>query len=51
MKDANQKPRRDEVGDSFPNDWLEALILFAAGLGVFGGVFALLYLAQINGAI
>ena len=37
--------------DKFPNDWLEAAILFAAGVGVLGGVFALLYLAEINGAI
>ena len=54
MKDANRKQRKpspDPVGDSFPNDWLEALILFVAGVGVFGGVLALLYLAQINGAI
>ena len=48
------KPRSaspDPIGDRFPNDWLEALILFVAGIGVFGGIFALLYLAQINGAI
>ena len=53
---SKQKPRArsarpDPIGDRFPNDWLEALILFVAGIGVFGGVFALLYLAQINGAI
>ncbi len=59
MRDANRKPRKpskkphspDPIGDSFPNDWLEALILFVAGVGVFGGLLALLYLAQINGAI
>ena len=43
--------RHDPIGDRFPNDWLEALILFVAGIGVFGGIYALLYLAQINGAI
>ena len=51
-----QKPRAksarpDPIGDSFPNDWLEALILFVAGVGVLGGIYALLYLAKINGAI
>ncbi len=45
------KRKPDEMGDRIPNDWLEALILFVAGVGVFGGIYALLYLAQINGAI
>jgi hypothetical protein len=40
------KPRSDELGDAFPNDWLEALIIFIAGLGVFGGFFALYHLTQ-----
>lgn len=37
--------------DKFPNDWLEALIVFVAGVGMIGGLLALLYLARINGAI
>ena len=40
------QPRADDLGDSFPNDWVEALVLFVAGVGVFGGLFALYYLAQ-----
>lgn len=38
--------KRDEIGDSFPNDWLEALIIMVAGIGVFGGFVALYYLSQ-----
>ena len=53
---SKQKPRPasaspDPIGDRFPNDWLEALILFVAAAGIFGGFFALYYLAKINGAI
>jgi len=47
MKD--ESPRReskDEVGDSFPNDILEAAILFVVGLGIFGSVIALYHLSQ-----
>ena len=47
MKD--ESPRReskDEVGDSFPNDILEAVILFVVGLGIFGSVIALYHLSQ-----
>ena len=35
----------------WPNDWLEFSILAVASLGVGGGIFALIYLAHINGAI
>lgn len=35
----------------WPNDVLEWAILSVAGLGVGGGIFALIYLAHINGAI
>ena len=38
------RPRGDEVGDSFPNDWIEATILFVTGVGIFGGIAALAYL-------
>ena len=37
--------------DQFPNDWLEALIVFVAGVGMIGGLLSLVYLARINGAI
>ena len=37
--------------DKFPNDWLEALIIFVAGLGVFGGFMALFYLWQLNSGL
>ena len=40
------KVRRDELGDSFPNDWLEAVIVFVALIGIGGGAFTLYYLAQ-----
>ena len=48
MKDNGPRLKRrdDDLGDSFPNDWLEAAILFVAGCGVFGGFFALYYLTQ-----
>ena len=35
----------------WPNDVLEWAIISVAGLGVGGGIFALIYLAHINGAI
>lgn len=37
--------------EPFPNDPLEWAIILVAGLGVGGGIFALLYLAKLNGAI
>ena len=37
--------------DKFPNDPLETLILIVASIGVIGGIYALVYLARINGAI
>ena len=35
----------------WPNDVLEWAILAVASLGVGGGIFALIYLAHVNGAI
>ena len=35
----------------YPNDVLEWAILAVASLGVGGGIFALIYLAHVNGAI
>ncbi len=48
MKDKGPRLKRrdDHLGDSFPNDWVEALIIFVAGVGVFGGFVALYYLSQ-----
>lgn len=48
MKDNNQRQRRrdDELGDSFPNDWVEALIIFVTGVAMFGGICMLYYLSQ-----
>ena len=40
------KVRRDDLGDSFPDDWLEAVIVFVALTGIGGGAFTLYYLAQ-----
>ena len=49
MKDNGPKLKRrhDELGDSFPNDYLEALILFVVGVAMFGSVIALYHLYQI----
>ena len=40
------KIRKDELGDSFPNDWIEAVVVFVALIGIGGGAFALYHLAQ-----
>ena len=37
--------------DKFPNDWIEGIVLMVASIGVLGGIYALVYLARINGAI
>ena len=37
--------------DKFPNDPIETIILFVASIGVIGGIYALVYLARVNGAI
>lgn len=42
---------RDYLADRVPNDWLEALIIFLAGIGVFGGFVGLYYLWQLNSAL
>jgi hypothetical protein len=39
--------RQDELGDAFPNDWLEALIILVAIVGISGGGLALYHLAQV----
>ena len=44
------RPRSDDM-DKFPNDPLETLILIVTSIGVIGGIYALVYLARINGAI
>ena len=46
-----QKPRSPFEPPPWPNDVLEWAIISAAGLGVGGGIFALIYLAHINGVI
>ena len=49
MKDngPRHERRHDDLGDSFPNDWLEAAILFVTGLAMFGSVIALYHLYQV----
>lgn len=37
--------------DKFPNDWLEAVILLVAGIGIFGGFLSLFYLWQLNSGL
>ena len=52
MKDDNRSRKEiDEVGDSFPNDWLEATILFVVGVAMFGSVIALYHLWEMAQAV
>ena len=59
MKNPNQKRKRDhgpvvkrrhdELGEAFPNDWLEAVIVLAAMTAMGGGAWFLYYLStQVN---
>ena len=41
------QPRSDDLGDSFPNDWLEGIIFAVAMIGVIGGLSALVHLANL----
>ena len=51
MPKRKQKPKITPQSDRLFNDWLEWAALCVASLGVGGGIFALIYLAHINGAI
>jgi hypothetical protein len=42
---------RQPAMDKFPNDPIETIILFVTSIGVIGGIYALVYLARINGAL
>ena len=44
-----RKSGKDEIGDSFPNDYLEAVILFVVGVAMFGSVVALYHLWEMAG--
>ena len=44
LAEADAPRRSDDLGDSFPNDWLEAGIMFVVGVALFGSVFALYHL-------
>ncbi len=46
-----QKPKPSKQSDRLGNDILEFGILVVASMGVGGALFALIYLAHINGAI
>ena len=41
-----QKLRHDDRGDSFPTDWLEAVLVFTALAAISGGAYFMYYLAQ-----
>jgi len=41
-----QKLRHDDLGDAFPNDILEAVIVFTALVFISGGAYFMYYLAQ-----
>jgi hypothetical protein len=49
MRDGNRKPSGQS--DRLCNDWLEFTILCVAGIGIGGGLFALLYLAHKAGLV
>jgi hypothetical protein len=38
--------RHDDLGDAFPNDWLEAVIIFTALVFISGGAYFMYHLAQ-----
>jgi hypothetical protein len=40
------KLRHDDLGDAFPNDWLEAVIIFTALVFISGGAYFMYHLAQ-----
>ena len=43
----NHKVRKDdEIGETFPDSWVEALIIFVALIGIGGGALSLYYLSQ-----
>ena len=48
---AKPRARKPFDPEPFPNDWLEWAILGVALTGVGAGIAALVYLAQVNGAI
>ncbi len=48
---ANETESRHQSNDRLCNDWLEFLFLVCASIGVGGGIFALIYLAHVSGAI
>ena len=49
MKKKNIGPthrvRKDEVGESFPDSWVEAVIIAVALIGILGGAVALYHLS------
>jgi hypothetical protein len=50
QKKTKPKPNH-QSNDRLCNDWLEFLFLVCASIGVGGGLFALIYLAHVSGAI
>jgi len=41
------QPRRlDDLGQAFPNDWLEAVIVLVAAVAILGGAVGLYYLSK-----
>ena len=43
---ATHRVRQDEVGENFPEDWFEAVVVFTALVFIGGGAFTLYYLSQ-----
>jgi hypothetical protein len=44
----SQKLRHDDIGDTFPDSWVEALIVFIALAGIGGGALSLYYLSTMS---
>lgn len=41
-----QERRSDDLGDSFPNDWIEFAIIAVALVGIVGGIIGLVTLSN-----
>ena len=46
LQDVVQERRSDDLGDSFPNDWIEFAIIAVALVGIVGGIIGLVTLSN-----
>ena len=47
-KGPRHRVKKDELGDSFPNDWLEATIVFLFLAGVGFGAYGIYMISQVS---